>query len=65
MPTDFEQITSDYIAAIEEHKKAHAEIMESHNEETERRYSQAVTSVEKLHGRWLEAFRTPPTRSAS
>jgi len=56
MATNFETITDEYIEALREIKAAHAEIMQSHNEDSERRYKAASKRVEESGKQWLDAF---------
>lgn len=56
MATNFESLTEKYIEALREVKAAHAEIMQSHNEDSKRRYSAARKRVEELDKSWHDEF---------
>ncbi len=53
---DFDQATEEYIAAIREHKLAHAEAVQSTAPEVNLRYLQACERVEKAGERWRKLW---------
>jgi hypothetical protein len=57
-PEEFKKITDDYIAAVKEHQKAHAEFLADTRDEKRRdRYTAAVANVKSTGDQWRSAWK--------
>ena len=63
MSTPFDEITKEYVKALQEANRLHAEVMQSDDKNLEAEWLANKTRVEELHARWLKGFHT--SRSAS
>jgi hypothetical protein len=55
--SDFEKVVADFLDAINDHRQAHIEAMQSDDKQTNQRYAAACKRVQEAEARWSAAWR--------